>query len=91
MLFCKHVPMISKSDIIFAQVGYQHDIIFAMLIFCNKSSYKTNVYNILSLFYVKTRNFELQENTFDVLTRYDVIFHTTSDANEVIKVDVTKL
>ena len=32
--------MISKSDIIFALVQYQNDIIFALLLFCSETSDK---------------------------------------------------
>ena len=70
---------------------YQHDIIFALLLFCSKFSYKTNISNILLLFYANNRNFKLLEHTYYVFNSYDVIFHAASDANDVIIVDVKKL
>ena len=69
---------------------YQHDIIFALLLFCSKFSYKTNISNILLLLYANNRNLKLLENTCYVFNSYDVIFHA-SDANDVIIVDVKKL
>ena len=38
--FFDSAKMIAKSDIIFALVQYQHDIIFALLLFCSESSDK---------------------------------------------------
>ena len=42
-------------------------------------------------FLMLKRNFKLLENTIYVFNKYDIIFHATSDANDVIKVEFTKL
>ena len=65
---------------------YQYNISFALLLFCSKFSYKTNISDTLLLFNAKNRNFKRLENTIYVFNQYDVIFHATSDANDVIKV-----
>ena len=36
-------------------------------------------------------NFKPLKNTFYVFNSYDVIFHATSDTNDVIKVEVTQI
>ena len=38
--FGNSAKLISQSDIIFALVQYQHDVIFALLLFCSESSLK---------------------------------------------------
>ena len=70
---------------------YQRDIIFALLLFCSKFSYKTRIYDILLHFMLKSAISNLKKNTFYVFNSYDVIFHATSDTNDVITVDVTQL
>ena len=45
--------MIPESDIMFALVQYQHDIIFALLLCCREISYETNNMNSLSVFMLK--------------------------------------
>ena len=76
--------MISKSDIIFALVQYQHDIIFALLLFCSETSDKNN-YHISNQFLMwKIRFSNFQSNEYDVMIECDVIFHATSGTNDVI-------
>ena len=41
---------ISKSDIIFALVQYQHDIIFALLLFCSETSDEKQLAYLQSVF-----------------------------------------
>ena len=48
--FCDSVKKISKSDIIFALVQYQHDIIFALLLFCSGTSDKKQLAYLQSVF-----------------------------------------
>ena len=80
--------MIWNGDIIFALVQYQHDIIFALLLFCSETSDKKNNYRIADQFLMRKILFSnFQNNEYDVMIEPDVIFHVTSGANDVIKVD----
>ena len=77
-----------KGDIIFALVQYQHGIIFALSLFAVKLVIKDNC-RICDLFLVQKMRFSnFQNNEYDVMIERDVIFHATSDAIDVIKVDV---
>ena len=66
--------MISKSDIIFARVQYQHDIIFALLLFCSETSDKNNYVKSNEFLEVKIRFSNFQNNKFDIMIERDVIF-----------------
>ena len=87
--FFDSAKMIAKSDIIFVVVQYQHDIIFALLLpFLQRTSDKNN-YLISNQFLMRKIRFSnFQNNKYDVMIERDVIFHATSGANDVIKVDV---
>ena len=52
---------ISKSDIIFALVQYQHDIIFALLLFCSEISDKKQLAYLQSVFDAENTIFILSE------------------------------
>ena len=72
--FCDGAKMISKGDISFALVQYQHDIIFALLLFCSETSDK-NKYLISNQFYMRKIRFSnLQYNDSDVMIVHYVIF-----------------
>ena len=86
--FCDSAKMISNCDIFFALVQYQHDIIFALLLFCSETSEKKNQKKkpaILSnqFLVLKIRFSNFQNNKYDVMIGRDVIFHATSGANDV--------
>ena len=40
---------------------------------------------------LKFAHSNFQNNTFDNLTQYDILFHTTADTSDVVKIEVTKL
>ena len=84
------MTMISKRNIIFSLVQYQHDIIFALLLRSSNSSYKITTF-LTSGFSAKNANFKFSENTFAFSSLYDVIFRTTFNTNDVIKVDFTQV
>ena len=66
---------------------YHHDIIFALLLFCSETSDKNN-YRISDQFLMRKILFSnFQNNEYDFMIERDVIFHATSGANDVIKVD----
>ena len=63
--FCDSANMISKSDIICALVQYQHDIIFALLLFCSETSDKNNCLIFNQFLMRKIRFSKFQNNEYD--------------------------
>ena len=69
--FCDSAKLISESDIIFALMRYQYDIIFALLLFCSESSRKIKLFEQM----LHLRISKLMSNLYDVLFQRGVIFH----------------
>ena len=82
--FCDSAKTISKRDIIFALVQYQHEIIFALLLFCSETSDEKQLSDLLSVFDAENTIFlNFRNNEYDVMIEREVIFHATSGANDL--------
>ena len=66
--------MISESDIIFALVPYQHDIVFALFLFCLKSSHKNQLFEQKSVVLLQLQLSNFKSNLY-ILVQRDIIFH----------------
>ena len=64
--------MISKSDIIFALVQYQHDIILTLLLLCSETSDKNNCLISIQVLMRKIRFSKFQNNEYDVMIECEV-------------------
>ena len=67
---------------------YQHDSIFALLLFCSETSDKNNYLTSDQFLMRKILFSNFHNNEYDINIETDIIFHAMSGANDVIKVDI---